>query len=120
MTMGILAEITTLVETVGVPVYVGYPPTDAKLPYVVHRPLIVSDEDLAVDGSAIDWDYQTSLYCCANGVEASFNLALAVMSATQGQRVGGTTVSTSMGYAGSPVEGHYESQVTIQIMQGGI
>ena len=116
--MSLFSDITALVTQV--PVYPGYPPTGAQLPYVVHRPLLVDDLELALSGDAIDWDYQTTLYCCAASVEASINLALAVAGTLQGQRVGGTTLSTSIGYSGAPIEGNYESQVTVQLNQGGI
>jgi len=116
--MSIFTDITDLITEV--PTISGYPPTGAKLPYVVHRPLLVDDIELAISGDALGWDYQTSLYCCAASVEASFNLALAVIGTLQGKRVGNTTLSASMGYSGAPVEGHYESQVTVQLNQGGI
>lgn len=116
--MSILNDVTALITEV--PVHVGYPPTDAKLPYVTHRPLLVDTLDVAVAGNAVDWDFQTTLYCCAAGVEAAFNLAVAVMGTLQGKRVGNSTISTSMGYSGAQVEGHYESQVTVQLNQGGL
>ncbi len=116
--MSILNDIDDLVTQV--PSHVGYAPTGAALPYVVLRPLIVEDPEVAMAGNAIDWGVQFSLYCCAASVEASFNLALSVIGTLQGQRVGGTTLSASMGYNGAPVEGHYESQVTVQLNQGDI
>lgn len=116
--MSIFNDISDLVTEVDS--YTGYAPTGATLPYVVHRPLLVDIVDVAIGGEAVDWDYQTSLYCCAGSVEASFNLALAVINQLQGQRVGGTTISASMGYNGAIVEGHYESQVTVQLNQGGL
>ena len=102
------------------PLYAGYPATGAKLPFIASRPLIMSNLAEAISGDGLNWDEQFSLYCAAGSVEASFNLALAVMAELQGKRVGGTTLSTSMGYSGAPVEGHYESQVTVQLNQGGI
>ncbi|QCW22282.1 tail terminator [Microbacterium phage Luna18] len=116
--MSIFTEIAELVESA--PSHIGYAPTGAELPYVVSRPLLVDDLNLAVNGKTIDWDFQFSVYCCAASVEASYNLAIMVMNDLQGQRVGGTTLSTSMGYTGAQVEGHYESQVTVQLNQGGI
>ena len=116
--MSIFTEITDLVTMV--PSHEGYPPTGAKLPYVVSRPLLVDDVELALNGDALGWDFQFSLYCCGASVEASFNLALAVIGTLQGARVGGTTLAASMGYNGAEVEGHYESQVTVQLNQGGI
>lgn len=116
--MSIYNDIMALVTAV--PSYSGYAPTGAKLPYVVTRPLTADDVELAINGSGIDWDMQYSVYCCGGSVEASYNLAIAVMGELQGQRVGGTTLSTSMGYVGAQVEGHYETQVTVQLNQGGI
>lgn len=116
--MSLLTDISSLV--VQAPVYTGYAPTDAQLPYVVHRPLLVDVVDMAVSGDSLGWDYQTTLYCCGASVEASFNLALAVVGTLQGKRVGNTTLSASVGYTSVPIEGHYESQITIQINQGGI
>lgn len=113
-----LSDVTDLITVASA--YEGYPPTGTKLPYVVNRPLIVDSLELALNGDAIDWDYQFTLYCCAGSVEASFNLARLVMGELQGARVGGTTISTSMGYSGARVEGHYESQVTVQLNQGGL
>lgn len=116
--MGILADINVLVTQAAV--YTGYPPTNAPLPHVVHRPLVVNPDAPALDGSAMDYDFQTTLYCAAGSVEASFNLALAVAGTLQGARVGGTTLSTSIGYTGVLLEGVYESQITVQLHQGGI
>lgn len=115
-----MRQITTAAQAVGVPVYEGYAPSNAKLPYVVNRPLLVTAEDPVLCGSALDWDTQFTLYACAGGVEASYNLAVSLMQALQGQRVGDSTLSVSMGYSGAQVEGHYESQVTVQSYQGGI
>lgn len=116
--MSILNDINALITVV--PAYVGYAPTGTELPYVVTRPLDIGrDTDLNLDGSVVDWNTQVSVFCCAAGVEASFNLALAVMGTLQGARVQGTALATSMGYNGAEVEGHYESQVTVQLNQGG-
>lgn len=115
-----LTTITELIDNSGLTCYTGQAPTGAKLPYTVHRPLIAEATERAISGDATVWDEQTSLYACGESVEASFNLALALMLALDGVRLGGTTLATSMGYAGAPVEGHYESQVTVQLSQGGI
>lgn len=116
--MSIYNDITALVHAA--PCMEGYPATGQKLPYVVSRPLLTDSLEGAITGDAIDWDFQFSLYCCGASVEASFNLAVAVMAELQGARAGGTTLKTSMGYSGAQVEGHYESQVTVQLNQGGI
>ena len=116
--MSLLTDIGALVTQATL--FTGYAQTGASLPYVVHRPLLVEPETQAIAGQAIDWDFQTTLYCCAASVEASFNLALAVCGTLQGARVGDTTLSASIGYSGASVEGHYESQVTVQLNQGGI
>jgi hypothetical protein len=114
----IFQDIVDLVQAA--PAYKGYAPTGAVLPYVVSRPLIAGDLAEALAGNEMTIDIQFSLYCCGGRVEACYNLALDVMRDLQGKRVGGTTLSTSVGYVGAPVEGHYESQVTVQLNQGGI
>ena len=116
--MSIFDDINALVLTA--PAHTGYAPSQAQAPYVVSRPLLIDDLTVALDGSAIDWDFQFSLYCVGASVEVSYNLALGVMGDLQGKRVGDTTLSTSMGYIGAQVEGLYESQVTVQLNQGGI
>jgi len=116
--MSILNDITNLVNSADA--VIGYPATGQELPYVVARPLTAGTETESVNGKAIDWDFQFSLYCAAASVEASFNLAVMVMAELQGARVGNTTLSTSMGYSGAQVEGHYESQVTVQLNQGAL
>jgi hypothetical protein len=119
--VSILNDIETALTPLSVASYIGYAPTGAALPYVVIRPLdIGTDTELALNGDAIDWNLQSSVYCCGASVEASFNLALAVIGTLQGARAGGTTLAASMGYNGAEVEGHYESQVTAQLNQGGI
>lgn len=118
--MSLLTDINVLVQAANLPIHIGYAPTNAALPYAVHRPLILGDVEIAIAGNATLWDYQTTIYACAASVEASFNLAVELMRALQGARVSGTTLSTSMGYSGAQVEGHYESQVTVQLNQGGI
>jgi hypothetical protein len=116
-----LGDINVLIEAIGVPVHSGYAPSGVALPYVVSRPLLVDTvTELAINGDAVDWDFNFSVYCCGASVEASFNLALAVIGTLQGARVRGTTLAASMGYNGAEVEGHYESQVTVQLNQGGL
>lgn len=116
--MSIFSDINDLVTVA--PAHLGYAPTGAKVPYVVSRPLLIDDLELALAGDALGWDHQYSLYCAGGSVEAAHNLAVEVIRELHGKRVGGTTLSASMGYNGAQVEGHYESQVTIQLNQGGI
>lgn len=117
--MSILNDIDALI--VNHPSHIGYAPTGARVPFVVTRPLLYGDAlDRAISGDSLGWDTQFSLYCAAGSVEASFNLAIEVMQTLDGARVAGTTLATSMGYTGAQVEGHYESQVTVQLNQGGI
>jgi hypothetical protein len=116
--MSAFSDITELVTSA--PCHSGYAPTGAQLPYAVHRPLVLDGSSVAVDGSAFMWDYQSTIYACGASVEASFNLAVAIMAELQGARVSGSTLTTSMGYSGAQVEGHYESQVTVQLNSGGI
>lgn len=115
-----MSQITDLLDDLEVPHYDGYPSTGARLPYVVNRPLLIDPINLAISGDAIDWDYQFTLYCCGGSVAASFNLAQMVMSHLQGKRVGSVAISTSMGYSGAQVEGHYESAVVVQLNSGGL
>lgn len=117
--MSILNDIDALVTAA--PSHIGYAPTGAKAPYVVTRPLLIGDAlDRALSGDSMGWDTQVSLYCVGASVEASFNLAVLVMRDLDAKPVGGTTLSTSMGYIGAQVEGQYETQVTVQLNQGSI
>jgi hypothetical protein len=116
--MSIFNDIDALVQSA--PSFLGYAPTGQKLPYVVSRPLLTDDLELALAGNALDWDFQFTLYCCAASVEASYNLAMMVIADVHSKRVGGTTLSASMGYNGAQVEGHYESAVVVQLNQGSI
>ena len=102
------------------PTYIGYADNHAQLPYVVLRPLVTDPTDVAVAGVIYAWDADLSLYCCGGSVEASYNLAKDAISRLAGQRYGGSTLVTRMGYAGAAVEGHYETQVTIETTQGVI
>lgn len=117
--MSALTDLTALVAAA--PAYVGQAPTGSEAPYVVSAPLVYQDgAPRALSGDSMGWDTQFSLYCAGASVEASFNLALMVMRDLDGKRLGGSTITTSVGYTGAPVEGHYETQVTAQINQGGI
>ena len=116
--MSILNDITELISAA--PTTTGYAASGQELPYVVTRPLTLDVAEVTLDGKTLQRDHQYSAYCAGASVEACFNLALLVMAQLQGALVGGTTLNTSMGYVGAQVEGHYESQVTIQLNQGGI
>lgn len=115
-----MQTITQLVKDAGLPAFGGYAGTGSKPPYVVVRPMVVQTEDLALCGQALDWDFNFGLYCVGASVEASYNLAVMAMQALQGKRVGGSTLSCTMGYTGAQVESRYESQVTVQINQGAL
>lgn len=115
--MSTLNDIDALVTAA--PSHIGYAPSGARPPFVVSRPLLVDDVSVALAGNVIAWEDQFSLYCAGASVEASYNLALLVMGQLQGKPVSGTTLTTSMGYIGAQVEGHYESQVTVQLNRGG-
>lgn len=116
--MSILDDIIALASFQ--PIKIGYSVTGQRVPFIVARPLTTDDNALSVAGEAIDWDDQHSFYCAGGSVEASYNLAIDLMRDLQGKRAGGTTLSTSMGYIGAVVEGHYETQVTVQLNRGGI
>lgn len=118
--MTLTVDVLTLVDILEVPTYSGYAPTGAQLPYVVARPLTVDFTEVAVNGAALGWDNQATLYCCGGSVDAAHNLAVAVLNTLHGAYVGGTTLACSIGYNGAVVEGHYESQVTVQRNEGAI
>lgn len=115
-----MTSISALARTAGLTVFDGYASTGSTPPYVVSRPMILDTDDLALCGHALDWDFSFSLYCVGASVEASYNLALRLIQALQGQRVGDSTLSCSMGYSGAQVESRYETQVTVQINQGAL
>lgn len=115
-----MSDITVLLKAAGLTVFEGYAKTGSVPPYIVNRPMILDDDVLALSGDAIGWDFSFSLYCVGASVEASFNLAVEAIKALQGKRVGGSTLACSMGYTGAQVESRYESQVTVQINQGGL
>lgn len=119
MTMN-MRDISSLLKTAGFTVFDGYAKTGSTPPYIVNRPMILDDDVLALSGDAIGWDFSFSLYCVGASVEASFNLAVEAIKALQGKRVGDSTLACSMGYTGAQVESRYESQVTVQINQGGL
>ena len=102
------------------PVYIGYAASGAQAPFAVLRPIIINPIDIAISGAQIDWDGQYGLYCAAESVEASYNLALLMMRQLAGKRLPGGVATVSMGYGPSLLEGLYETQVTIQFNQGGI
>lgn len=118
--MSVMRDIDALVEAAGVASHIGEAPTGALVPYAVIRPLFLGGDVIALTGEVIDWDDQTSIYCCGASVEASYNMARLLMGALQGAPSNGTTLNTSMGYIGAQVAGHYESQVTVQLNTGGI
>lgn len=115
-----MTAISTIARSAGLTVFDGYPKTGAIPPYVVNRPMITDPDTLALCGEALDWDFSFGLYCVGASVEASYNLALRLMATLQGQRVGDSTLSCSMGYSGAQVESRYETQVTVQINQGAL
>ena len=118
--MSTLNDIVSIVQGAGLSIVSGYAGTQTKLPYTVVRPLLLGDPQVAVAGNGLAWDEQHTLYACGESVEASFNLAVLLMKTLDGARVGGTTLSTTMGYSGAQVEGHYESQVTVQLNRGAL
>lgn len=115
-----MSALNTLLEPVDGTGFLGYPDTGARAPYYVIRPMVTTPGDLALCGQSLTWDFQLGVYCCGASVEASYNLALAVMRALQGKRVDDSTLSCTMGYVGAQQESHYETQVTVQIDQGAL
>lgn len=107
-----ISVITTALTGLDEPVYVGYPPTGAVLPYAVVRPYLVDVSDSSITGLAITWNYQQAIYCCGASTEASYNLAKLVMQTLQGR------MATTMNYSGAAIEGRYESLVVAQAYEG--
>lgn len=115
-----MQQLQQVLEALGVTVAPGYPKNNTQLPYMVHRPLVTDPADQALCGQALDWDVQHTVYCCGESVEASYNMAKALLQHLQTVRQGNTTLSASLGYVGAQLEGHYETQVTIQLNQGAL
>lgn len=115
-----MSDIISAIEASGITVYDGEAATGARLPYIVVRPLNLGAEDLALSGGSMAWNNEFTAYCCGAGHTASFNVAKLLIQAVQGMHVGDSTLSTTLGYVGARVEGNYETQVTIQVHQGGI
>jgi hypothetical protein len=115
-----MTDVSGLLRAAGIPTFDGYPGTGSTVPYVVVRPMILDPEVLALCGETLDWDFNFGVYCCAASVEASFNLAKMSVAALQGKRVGGSTLSCTMGYVGAQTESRYETQITVQINQGAL
>lgn len=112
--------ISTVLLSVGVPIYEGYAATGAKLPYIVHRPSLIDVVSSSIGGESLVWDFSHAIYCCAESVEASFNLAKLVLTTIQGVRLGDTVAAASLSYTGARVEGWYETLVTIQLEIGEV
>lgn len=115
-----MSDITSALSVTGVPVYEGEPSSGANLPYIVVRPFNLDTGDVALSGDALAWNNEFAVYCCGGSSTASFNVAKLLIQAVQGVHVGDSTLSTTLGYVGARIEGNYETQVTIQVHQGGI
>lgn len=101
-------------------VHLGYAASGAQLPFICIRPLTLLSDSAAISGDNFIWDDQVSAYCAGGSVEAGYNLAKALLNTLQGTRVSGEVLACSIGYVGAQVEGHYETQVTIQADQGAV
>ena len=112
--------LTPVAISMQVEVFSGYPDSGAQLPYITHRPMITLPGELAVAGNAIGWSDNHGVYCSGASVEASHNLARAVLTALDGARVGDYVVTPSIGYIGARVEGAYETEITLQANQGAL
>lgn len=101
----------------GVPVYVGYPPTGAVLPYICIRPLDMGPTN-AIAGCALFWDTHFSVYACTNSVNSCYSLSTDLLSLYHGAIVDGVAISASFSYMGAEIEGHYETLITLQFDKG--
>ena len=104
------------VQELGAPVCRGYPQTKMRPPYIVVRPLSSTAEAQSLESTMV-WSGEYAVYCVADTVWGSANLAMDVKKLLDGVYIDGTTLTTSMSYTGSPVQGLYESLVTIQKME---
>ena len=120
--MSIMDDVVALATLGDVLAHAGYAATGAKPPYYVVRPLYIGDgaEGPALNGERLVWDTQLAVYCCGASVAASLYLAEDLMKRLQGASLAGSTIETSMGYIGAQVDGHYESEVTIQLNRGSL
>lgn len=104
------------VQELGAPVCRGYPQTKMRPPYIVVRPLSSTVETQSLESTMV-WSGEYAVYCVADTVWGSANLAMDVKKLLDGVYIDGTTLTASMSYTGSPVQGLYESLVTIQKME---
>ena len=104
------------VQELGAPVCRGYPQTKMRPPYIVVRPLSSTAETQSLESTMV-WSGEYAVYCVADTVWGSANLAMDAKKLLDGVYIDGTTLTASMSYTGSPVQGLYESLVTIQKME---
>ena len=106
-----IEDVVHHVQELGAPVCRGYPQTKMRPPYIVVRPLSSTVEAQSLESTMV-WSGEYAVYCVADTVWGSANLAMDVKKLLDGVYIDGT-----MSYTGSPVQGLYESLVTIQKME---
>ena len=111
-------QLKSILATLGVPVYDGYPSDGAKLPYIVIRPSLTDPETVSVKGTAINYAATYTVHCCTRGVTASYNLGLDVLKLVNGYYLGGTTLQANLGYVAQEISGQFETQLTVNHMTG--
>ena len=115
----LLIDVVTILQSANVTVYSGYAFTEATAPYIVVRPLAFIPDTLTLSGTPFASAESFSVYCCGASVEASFNLALSVMSVIADQRIGGYVPVMRINYTGAEVQGLYETNLEITMETGG-
>lgn len=111
-----IEDVVRHVQELGASVCRGYPHTGVRPPYIVVRPLSSTTETQSLEGTMV-WSGEYAVYCVADTVWGSANLAMDAKKLLDGVYIDGTTLTASMSYTGSPVQGLYESLVTIQKME---
>ena len=111
-----IEDVVRHVQELGAPICRGYPHTGVRSPYIVVRPLSSTAEAQSLESTMV-WSGEYAVYCVADTVWGSANLAMDVKKLLDGVYIDGTTLTASTSYTGSPVQGLYESLVTIQKME---
>lgn len=102
------------------PVYIGYVQTQALSPYFVVRDRSASAMERALTGGGVSYEATADVYCCAETMEASRNLALLALRATDGRLTAGGVLEVSAEYGGEPATGLYEHHLTVRVVAGGL
>lgn len=96
-------------------IVIGYPNTDLKPPYAVVRPLLIRPDHVSIDGSALAWEDQYTIYCVGTSVKTSNQLSRDVVSLFQGNQEDLFLFQAESTLGTNLVESLYETPVLIQL-----